>query len=140
MREATGNALLITMVSTIIGVIMVFFVGSISYSKSYRIKNYIINTIEENESWNLELEKTIDEYLKEAGYNVRSSNKGCSRDDKCGNAINNQNGYNYCVYECNENNKKYYKVITYMKFDFPIIGNAVQFPVKGETIIFGDYN
>ena len=43
MREATGNALLTMMMTSIIAIIMIFFVGSISYSKSYRLKNYIIN-------------------------------------------------------------------------------------------------
>ena len=47
MREATGNALLTMMITSIIAVIMIFFVGSISYSKSYKIKNYIVNEIEE---------------------------------------------------------------------------------------------
>lgn len=137
MREATGNALLVMMVSTIIGVIMVFFVGSISYSKSYRIKNHIINIIEDNRGWNSS-EDEIDAYLADVGYNVRKGNSSCPNDSKCGTAINSTKGYNYCVYSCNSGT--YYKVVTYMKFEFPIIGSVLQFPVKGETKSFSQFN
>ena len=63
MKEATGNALVMTMMASIIAIIMIFFVWSISYSKSYILKNYIINQIEENGSWNDELSKQLDAYL-----------------------------------------------------------------------------
>lgn len=139
MREATGNALLVMMMTSIIAIIMIFFVGSISYSKSYRIKNYIINQIEENRGWTQEIKNNVNDYLKEAGYNVRRSNTTCENDTKCGQALlDTAGGYNYCVYSCS--NGKYYKVITYMKFDFPVIGNSLKFPVKGETKTFNDFN
>lgn len=139
MREATGNALLTMMVTSIITIIMIFFVGSISYSKSYRIKNYIINQIEENRGWNDTLENDINSYMKEVGYNVRRK-KGCPNDNKCGNAINNtdQGSYEYCIYSCPSG--KYYKVLTYMQFEFPVIGNSLKFEVKGETKSFNDFN
>ena len=68
MREATGNAILMTMMTSIIAIIMIFFVGSISYSKSYRIKNYIINQIEENDGWNDTIDTQLSSYLKDVGY------------------------------------------------------------------------
>lgn len=142
MREATGNALLVMMMTSIITIIMLFFVGSISYSKSYRIKNFIINQIEENGKWNDDLSKQLDEYFKDVGYNVKKSNSTCpnvsSNTNNCGNNIYN-GSYETCIYECGKNNK-YYKVITYMKFEFPIVGNSLKFKVQGETKIFNDFN
>ena len=47
MRESTGNALLMTLMTSVVAIVLSFLVGSISYSKSYRIKNHIIDEIEE---------------------------------------------------------------------------------------------
>ena len=123
MREALGNSLVMGMIASIIGVIMIFFVGSISYSKAYKVKNKIVNIIEENNGWNDSLKDEIDSYLKEVGYQVGAGA-----------------GYNYCVIKHTYGNDNYYKVITYMHFEFPVIGSAVEFPVKGETKSFGYFN
>lgn len=145
MREATGNALVMTMMASIIAIIMIFFVGSLSYSKSYKLKNYIINQIEENGSWNTELEKKLDSYFSDVGYNVRRTNvnKACpnvtTNKNNCGLNIYN-GGYEACIYKCGSATNPYYKVITYMKFDFPIIGNSLKFKVEGETRTFNDFN
>lgn len=141
MREATGNALLTMMMTSIIAIIMIFFVGSISYSKSYRIKNYIINQIEENGKWNNELEGELDQYFKEVGYNIKRNNSICPvlNDNNCDKNNLYRGSYEACIYECGNNNK-YYKVITYMKFDFPVIGNSLKLKVQGETKPFNDFN
>ncbi len=47
MRESTGNALLMTLMTSVVAIVLSFLVGAISYSKSYRIKNHIIDEIEE---------------------------------------------------------------------------------------------
>ena len=142
MREATGNALLVTMVTSIIAIIMIFFVGSLSYSKSYRVKNYIINQIEENRGWDNKIQKdVIDPYLKDIGYNVVKGTSKCGTDSKCGTAINsNDRQYEYCIYKCGSASRPHYKVITYMKFDFPVIGDTIKLQVKGETKTFNDFN
>lgn len=147
MREATGNALLTMMITSIIAVIMMFFVGSISYSKSYKLKNYIINEIEENGGWDPTLQVSVDAYMKDAGYNVRKDVNKCNTlrnidFDKC-KSVNINSTYDYCVYGCDEITKNvysYYKVVTFMKFEFPVIGDIVKFEVKGETNTFNDFN
>ena len=139
MREATGNALLTMMITSIVAVIMIFFVGSISYSKSYKIKNYIVNEIEENKGWDTTLQEQVDSYMKEVGYNVRKDDYKCSRvkniPTNCS-YINTQSNYDYCVYSCGN----YYKVVTFMKFEFPVVGNLVKFEVKGETKTFNYFS
>lgn len=145
MREATGNALLIGMVSSIIGIIMIFFVGSISYSKSYRIKNYIINQIEENGGWDENVKNNVNEYLKNVGYHIRknnSSNDSYNNNQRCTVINNTSNDYDYYIYECRDDgeNKKYYKVVTFTRFDFPVVGEFIKFSIKGETKIFSKFN
>lgn len=145
MREATGNALLTMMMTSIIAIIMIFFVGSLSYSKAYRVKNYIINQIEENKTWNTTLNNDLNSYLKEVGYNVRRNNDKCptlnnNNCDGTKNLYDNHNGYDVCIYKCGSGTNEYYKVITFMRFDFPVIGSALRFSVQGETKPFNDFN
>lgn len=141
MREATGNALLTMMMTSIIAIIMIFFVGSISYSKAYKLKNYIVNEIEENKGWSTALSENVDSYLKDAGYYVSKSGSSCpdlsTEADSCI-IVYDHDRYDYCVYSCS--NGTYYKVITHMKFDFPVIGSRIKFDVKGETESFNDFN
>lgn len=154
MREATGNALVMAMMTSIIAIIMIFFVGSISYSKSYRLKNYVINQleeygtlkpIEENGNLNSILQDNLDAYFKDVGYNVRRTdiNTACpsinTGGNQCGNNIY-KGSYEACIYKCGSATKPYYKVLTYMKFDFPVIGNSLKFKVEGETRTFNDFN
>lgn len=142
MREATGNALLTMMMTSIIAIIMIFFVGSLSYSKAYKIKNYIVNEIEDNKGWDDNLMKNIDDYLKNAGYYVRTkpcSNTVSSTAITC-NLVSNNSQYDYCVYSCGEGINKYYRVITHSKFEFPVVGSVVKFDVSGETEAFNDFN
>lgn len=148
MREAVGNSLVMGMVAAIIGIIMIFFVGSISYSKAYKVKNKIINIIEENNGWNTEkMEDNIDDYLREVGYQV-GAGAGLAECKSSGRANEtvvytpNDTGYNYCVIKYCQNGQKncYYKVITYMRFEFPVIGSILEFPVKGETKTFGYFD
>ena len=62
-----------------------------------------------------------------------------------GTLLNSDGTFQYCVYEfdtcgSDDNSKcgKYYRVITYMYFDLPIIGGLLKIPVNGETMIFND--
>ncbi len=141
MREATGNALLVGMVTSMIAIIMIFFVGSLSYSKSYRIKNYIINIIEKNRGWSDSNAQTVNDYLKKVGYNMKSGNVCPSMNDHSCTLLNsNTSGYDYCIYQCKDGGFDFYRVVTYMKFDFPVINNTLKFKVQGETKTFNSFN
>lgn len=150
MNEAVGNSLIMGIMAGIIGIIMIFFVGSISYTKAYKVKNKIINMIEENDGiWDSTKQTDIDTYLKEVGYQVGAGkNKECKCEASGANASgcsvvydgNKSSQYNYCVLQYTNTGGKYYKVITYMRFDFPIVGSFVDFSVKGETKTFGYFN
>ena len=143
MREATGNALLTMMMTSIIAIIMIFFVGSISYTKAYKIKNHIINEIEDNKGWDDNIKTKVDSYLGDAGYYVSKNNSTCPDYGSDCQLVYNHENYDYCVYKCGINSTDVnisYKVITHMKFDFPVIGSMIKFDVKGETGTFGDFN
>lgn len=54
MRSAIGNSLLMSLVVIIVSLVMLVFVGILSYSKAYRVKNRIIEVIEKYGSFEYE--------------------------------------------------------------------------------------
>lgn len=152
MRSAIGNSLLLNLVIIFVSLIILFFVGILSYSKAYRVKNRIVEIIEKNEVYNDDVSAYISEDLSNSGYDTSSSGD-CSQANARLNRLAfenlpenmNEGGYNYCVFEIDESRKvsngKYYIVVTFVKFEFPIIGNLIKIPVYGETKILGkDYS
>lgn len=133
MREAIGNSLLMNLVIIFVSIVILFFIGILSYSKAYRVKNRIVSIIEKYDGYNTSAQEEILVDLKSAGY--RSTNNS-----KCTSENLNNTTYNYCIYEIRDKSSGdsyYYKIVTYVHFDFPIIGNLISFPVKGETKILG---
>ena len=151
MREAIGNAFIINFVIVFVGIFIFFFAGSLAYTKAFKVKNKIINIIEERGSYDTsseDLKTEITNYLKDAGYRIVSTGSCPTREGmelvNGSNGNNNIiNGYLYCVWK-NENESDtrgtYYGVQTYMYFDVPIVGQTVTIPVYGETKYLGMFN
>ncbi len=123
MREAIGGALLIKLVMFFIVLYVCFFAIAINYSITFRVKNNIINLIEEYEGYDL-AKPHIEEYISGVGY-YRAGAGSFNLDASCTNG--------YCIQELTSARGKYWKVTTYVSFDFPIIGQITNFPVSGET-------
>lgn len=141
MREATGSSMLLYLVVFFVGIIILFFAGIMTYSKAYKAKNRIIEVIEEYGDYNAKdskgekiVEKVVSSSLKNMGYQTGS----CPKIDT--KQIPNTSGYKYCITKIDAGDPKggkYYKVTTYVHFDFPVIGNAINIPVSGQTKIIG---
>lgn len=134
MREAIGGALLIKLVMFFIVIYVCFLAIAINYSITFRVKNQIINLLEAYEGYDLAKDK-IDEYISSVGYYRSSSLSIVDRSDNDSNC-HSHNGYSICLIDedsIDEDNKIYYRVTTYVSFDFPIIGKITNFPVSGET-------
>lgn len=155
MKGALGNAFILNMVITFILIFYLLLIGSMAYSRTYKVKNYIINAIDKleregrtNNPSNL-YEETKD-YLNKVGY-TRTTQATCNSTYEQNNthygtyttSLYANNWYHdYCVYQnvlVNKDtnnvsaNMYNYTVIAYMKFDFPIIGKYMRIPVRGET-------
>ena len=102
MKEAIANAGVFNLVIIFVIILLAFFIGSLSYSKAFKVKNKIIEEIEKDQGYTI---------------GVNDSTEGRSDKAKCG---------------------KYYRVITYMYFDIPIISQLLRLPVSGETMIFNE--
>lgn len=150
MRESIGGSMLLYIVLIFVVVVMLLFSSILTYSKAYKIKNRIIEIIEKYENYGKEMaEGEINSDLATSGYNASdpdkcdkvyetlTSSEGKYNEEKLETNINNY-GYNYCVFKANDVDKQYYYVVvTFVEFQMPIIGDALTFPVYGETKILG---
>ncbi len=140
MKEAIGNSAIFTIAIVLISLIITVFLSSLNYSKAFKIKTHIIDIIENYESGYIEsnrdqINNEIEAYLREAGYRVNVKNQQCPTIDGR-NALNNPYNYRYCIYEYNSTRGNYYRVLTYMYLDIPILSDVLQFQVAGQTKVF----
>lgn len=159
MKEAIANAGVFNLIIMFVIVLLALFIGSLSYSRAFKVKNKIVEEIEKDQGYTSVTETEINSWLQQIGYRV---NTGSTKNtDKCartvtgnggknGTLINIEGIYQYCVYEFDtctytkegkvDSSKcgKYYRVITYMYLDMPIIGGLLRIPVNGETMIFNE--
>ena len=127
MREAVGGALLIKLLMFFIVIYVCFMAIAVNYSITFRVKNQIINLIEAYEGYDL-AEEHIKEYVASVGYYKANGNMMVEED-----CINAASVGGYCIEELTSTRGTYYKVTTYVSFDFPIVGRLTNFPVSGET-------
>ncbi len=125
MREAIGGALLIKLVMFFIVIYVCFLAIAINYSITFRVKNQIINLIESYEGLEL-ADEPIKEYIANVGYYRANIGTISVNKESC-------NYSGYCIEQISSSRGTYYKVTTYVSFDFPIFGDIISFPVSGET-------
>lgn len=152
MRESISNSYVFMIVITIIGLCSIIVISSLSYSKTFKIKNRIIEIIEKHDTYNSTVENEINAFLKSAGYpmtgrgatcpNGRSPKaNGISDVDSGVRAINTISNYKYCIYQHKTVKGYYYSVVAYMSFELPLIGDymKLEFPLYGDTKIFENF-
>lgn len=137
MKAATGNAMLMNIIIVFLVVVMALLVTSISYTKAFRVKNRIVDIIEyHNGDFSKEtIKDEINQSLNSIGYRYNRGQQCPTLDDGTQASYVGAD-YLYCIYTYESNRGKYYKVIAYMYFDFPVIGNYINIPVYGETRVF----
>lgn len=160
MKNSLGGSMLFNLVLIFAGVIVILFIGILSYSKAYKVKNRIVEIIEKYENYehiddNI-VNDTVDEINPDLNMIGYDSSNGIKCDDIRDNLVNskyssnklsenlNNYGYNYCVFEmcerdssgaCVKQAGKYYVVVTFIEFELPVISNVLTLPIYGETKI-----
>ena len=134
MKEAVGNTYIFGFIIAIVGIIFLILIGSLSYSKAFKIKTKVINIVEKNKEYNdNEVRDEIDQYLKEAGYIVANTKSSGTCPDVNGvKAMNTIKNYDYCIYRFNTVKGPYYKVVVFISFDIPL-ASRLRLPLSGET-------
>ena len=173
MKGAIGNAFILNMVISFIIIFFMLLIGSIAYSKAYKVNKYLLdslvdyveyfNTVDNQKDICFDTcgskikkrwDERVNEYLAKSGYILSTASYTCpsyaddgyeiKRDTKVGD-------YEYCIYqkkyyEKNEaddifTKKRYtYKVLSYMKFDFPLIGDFIKLPITSESKVILNFH
>lgn len=139
MREALGSSMLFNLIMIFTAVFIALLIGSLAYSKGFKVRNRIIDIVEKHEGYTQDAIDEINENLASIGYrNVGDSNR-------CGphngtDALDNTSPYDYCIYRYMTSKGEYYGVTVYVHFDIPIVGYFLNFPLYGETRILFDKN
>lgn len=156
MRESIGATWIFSICLTFIVLFTAYLAISVNYAKAFRIKSDIISMIEENEGYRSDMDYNIENYLLAQAYNANGycETTLTARDDlrsdwireSCINISGDTSGKcNACIYKLEVkndtetcDNRAYYRVITFFKFDLPIVNYWTVFPVSGESRLVHD--
>lgn len=140
MREAFGGAFTIKLMLIFLAIYIAFIAVALNYAKAFRVKNKIIDIIEQNEGIDSYIDTKegsvigdINSYLNTVSYYVNLANIR-------NNNTENINCYDrgYCIEETTGPvtdglTSKYYKVTTYININFPFFKLNFNIPITGET-------
>ena len=68
MKEAIANAGVFNLIIIFVIVLILLFIGSLSYSRGFKAKNKIIEEIEKDQGFNSSTQARVDEWLGSIGY------------------------------------------------------------------------
>lgn len=137
MRDAFGGTFMIKLMLIFLAIYIAFIAVALNYAKAFRVKNKIIDIIEQNEGIDDYNDTNgvlgdINNYLGQVSYYVLLDNIEASNTE---NYHCYKNGY--CIEEhsikVNNIDTKYYKVTTYIRINFPFFGLNFTIPIQGET-------
>ncbi len=134
MRDAFGGAFLIKIILIFLFVYVAFMAVALNYAKAFRIKNQIINIIEQYEGYNdkktdngLSSKEEIISYVEKMGYNVSLNFDNSETNRIC------ENGY--CITKRCNFKGAYYFVETFVHLELPFFSIDITVPITGETRI-----
>ena len=146
MRDSVGGTFMIYVLIIFLSVYIVFVAVAFNYARAFRVKNKVIDIIEQNEgikemdgNGNLTgitsgVFGQIDTYLNNVSYRVNNiGESNCKGYDY----INTKRGY--CISKINQDSSidgiesSYYKVRTFVYIEFPFLKLKFTIPVNGET-------
>ena len=151
MRDAFGGIVNLSMIVVFLVLVCGYLAFNVNYTKAFRVKNYIITTIEQYEGncgEGTDCRTKIVNYIKQVGYNAPEQMKGLVDEGyTCFNE-----GYCYKEFQVNaekgsvdENNDQiYYRVVTRINIDIPIINKIMPglkiFQISGNTKLITPFN
>lgn len=141
MREAFGGTFTIQLILLFLAIYIAFIAVALNYAKAFRVKNQIINIIEQNEGFDFDnsaegsAQNEIKKYLERVSYYVNLTNI------KNNNINDNYKCYSegYCVEKMGSTGidtgieGTYYKVTTYVNIDMQVFNLKFTIPIQGET-------
>lgn len=139
MKEAIANAGVFNLIIVFVTILLLLFIGSLSYTKAYKVKDRIVREIEKNKVYDEDVKTYLEDWLSDVGYRYSGSAFSCpSTDNSGGTSVAITSVYDYCVYDHTVKSSDgvtghYYSVVSYMYIELPIIKDVFRIPVHGET-------
>lgn len=150
MKEAVGNSLLVNLALTLMGLVAVLLVATMMYSKTFKVKNRILNIMEKYEEYTSPTDESTASSVKEEiynelariGYTINTGRETCPArpvDEPSELLHSNPAGsYDFCLYKIKTDRGHYFHVIVYTHYDIPAIGQYLRFQIEGDTRTFYD--
>ncbi len=145
MKEAIGQTISLQVILVFLVFLNAFLAFSVNYTKAFRVKNKVINELEQNEGLNPTAKANIEKYMSNVGYNVKISadrsgckNGVCITPHCAGNIGSNSSGVCPTGKKDVSNYRVYYTVETYININLPIINQILSqdiaiLKVQGDT-------
>ena len=153
MRDAFGGAFMLKIALVFFVVYVCFMAMAINYAKAFRIKNRLVNIIEQYQ-YNGQASDTepaikeINKYLEDA-HQVYADGESNSKKSTCEKMYNDEAGLAESFYYTKNGaciitygtmgafgeSSRYYKVATFLELSIPFLGIGMTIPISGETKI-----
>lgn len=139
MRDAMGGLINIVIIVVFMVIVSGYMAFNVNYTKAFKVKNKIISTYEQFEGNcsddSSECMTIIGNYMNSVGYDRGNTPQIKEKGYNC------RSSFGFCVKEVdasvNDNQKKYYKIVTQITIDIPIINKIMPylntFQVSGDT-------
>ena len=139
MKEAFGGTFTLKLIMVFFVIYVTFLGVALNIAKAYRIKNHVINILEQDQFNITEkgMENTlskISSYLVKVPYSTTSSNIKDVCEKTAGSSPSDHRT-GVCIIQQPGN---YYKVIVYMYAEFPFLDIKMVLPISGETMTIVD--
>ena len=144
MKEAYGGATNLYLFLFFFVVYVSFLAFALQFAKAYRVKNYVIDALEQGqydgEAMDSGTNREIAEKLHKYFLSIPYTGVNNIADDFCKNNSDNgtyiANSYEgACIIKYGEEDAPYYKVFTFVDFSLPLLDVDLKIPVGGETMI-----
>lgn len=156
MKGAIGNAFILNIVITFIIIFLLLVVGSMAYTKAYKVKNFLLNSIVEYEErynsaipnpkgginaldkWN----EMVNPYLQRSGYIIATKADTCPKKENYVNGVNRGYStrvdtrvgqYEYCIYHRYNWDKNDYSGLGHYNY-MVLVYMKLDLPIIGDFI------
>jgi hypothetical protein len=139
MREAFGGTFMIYIMMIFVVLFVSFTAVLVNVAKTFRIKNEIINIIEQDGGFGngSNAETDIEAYFDTTSYQIITDREDLSK--SCASSDGFWEAPGYCVVPIPSKDKpSYYKVTTYVSISLPIFELTFTIPISGETKSYQD--
>ena len=142
MKEAFGGTFTLKLIMVFFIIYITFMGVALQIAKLYRIKNSVINHLEQNQYvFEEKISDSYTEYLRNIPYNIPNVS---NLKEVCENGKNGSAKYysdqGICIEKKGTDESPYYKVSVYYLAEFPFLGVYVPLTISGETMTIKNYN